>query len=286
MANDLTEILSIEEIEATRLYRGDVSTHLQRAFGGQVMAESLLSAYRSVDPAREAHSLHAYFLRPGRTDTPVLYDVESTREGKSFSSRRVIARQGGTNIFQIAVSFHVREVGLEHQDPAPVDVPAPDVCPTLAEVLASRTGGDAETWEREWGMLDVRFVGDSRAGGGVMPTQSHGAHMRVWVRVRECLPEDLRWHQAGLAYLSDLTLLSVATVPHPTMIGDPRLQAASIDHSMWFHRPCRADDWMLYDQVSPSASRALGFSVGRIFQDGQLVASCAQEGLIRLVDLA
>lgn len=281
---DLTQILALEEIEATRLYRGDVSTQLQRAFGGQVMAESLLAAYRCVEAGRLAHSLHAYFLRPGRTDLPVLYDVEATREGRSFSSRRVIARQGGTNIFQCAVSFHVEEDGLEHQDRMPADVPAPEACQTLSSFLDAQHPEASNFFEHETEMIDVRYVGDSGSGPQQIPALTHGAHLRVWARTQVDLPDEPMWHQAAMAYLSDLTLLSVATVPHNLRLGSPRLRPASIDHAMWFHRDFKADEWVLYDQTSPSASHGLGFSLGRIFQDGHLIASCAQEGLIRIVE--
>lgn len=279
----LTDLIHLEEIEATRLYRGDVSTNLQRAFGGQVLAESLLAAYESVADDRVAHSLHAYFLRPGQTTLPVLYDLESTREGRSFSSRRVIARQGGKNIFQCAVSFKEHEAGLEHGDRMP-DVPGPDECEPLADVFARATGKAPMTFEQEWNVLDVRFVGDSRPKRGDMTADVHGAHMRVWVKVRGALPDKLRWHQAALAYLSDLTLLSVSAVPHDVPFGADGMLVASIDHAMWFHRPLRADQWLLYDQISPSAGEGMGFSFGRLFQDGRLVATCAQEGLIRIMD--
>lgn len=277
-----TQLLQLEEIEPHRLYRGASKTNLQRAFGGQVLAGSLLTAYESVGEDRLAHSLHAYFLRPGRTDMPILYDVESTREGRSFSSRRVIARQNGTNIFQLSASFHVHEDGYDHGDVLP-PAPEPQDCPPLSEVLAAQSGTSPERFEQEWGILDVRFAGDSSRAGGI-EAHSHGAHLRVWVRTRHPLPPDTRWHHAALAYLSDLTLFSVSTVPHPAKVGSAQIMAASIDHSMWFHRPCAADEWILYDQISPSASNALGFSSGRMFQGGRLVASCTQEGLIRLVD--
>ncbi|TFJ95122.1 aspartyl-tRNA synthetase [Platysternon megacephalum] len=282
----LTDILALEEIEHHRLYRGDVTTHLQRAFGGHVLAHALLAAYETVESDRFAHSLHAYFLRPGLTNERVLYDVEHTRDGHSFTSRSVVARQGGKNIFTAALSFHVEEQGLSHADPMPPDIPPPHECEPFANVLERRFGRSASVWEQEWGMLEVRFAGDTRADGGLAPSGRHAGHARVWVRTSSTLPAERRWQHAALAYLSDLTLLAASTVPHTVMLGSPRLQVASVDHSMWFHRPFVADDWLLYDQVSPSASGALGFSLGRLFQYETLVATCAQEGLIRPVDPA
>lgn len=278
---ELLEVLDLEEIELD-LYRGRSSTDTQwqRAFGGQVLAQALMAAYRTVD-GRTAHSLNAYFLRPGRTDIPIIYDVERTRDGGSFSSRRISARQGGHSIFTMSCSFHDLESGLEHSDPVPPDVPDPDDCPRLADVLAKRFDEHVDIW-REWAAVDTRLAGDSRADGGICP-DSHRAHMRVWMRTDGPLPDDFRLHQAGLAYASDVTLLSVATLPHRLTFLSPQIQAASIDHAMWFHRPVRADSWLLYDQISPSASHSLGLSIGRVFQDGHLVASCAQEGLIRVV---
>nr|WP_239580171.1 acyl-CoA thioesterase II [Microlunatus panaciterrae] len=275
----MTDLLELEEIEVG-LFRGrQPDTKLQRAFGGQVLAQALTAAVRTAPADRYAHSLHGYFLLPGRTDTPMVYDVEAVRDGGSFSSRRVVARQGGQVIFYLSASFHRQEQGFEHADPVPPDVPGPAECPRLSEVMARLSGRSADFWDHEWGALDVRYVGDSRPGGsledGVRPAQA-----RVWVRADGDLPDSLPLHQAVLAYASDLTLLSASTVPHGVMIG-LNVQAASIDHAMWFHRPFRADRWLLYDQVSPSASSGLGLSTGRLFQDGTLVANVAQEGLIR-----
>ncbi len=276
---ELVDLLDLEEIEVG-LYRAQQpDTQLQRVFGGQVLAQALVAASRTTPEDRVLHSLHGYFLRPGRTDIPIVYDVESVRDGGSFSSRRAVARQGGTVIFYLSSSFHEPEEGFEHADPVPEDVPAPEDCPTLAEVMARASGRSAEVWEREWGALEVRYVGDSRSGGNLEDPR-HPARARVWVRVSGQLGDDPRLHQAALAYASDLTLLSAATVPHGVLIGF-NVQAASIDHAMWFHRPFRADAWLLYDQVSPTASGALGLSTARMFQDGRLVANVAQEGLIR-----
>jgi acyl-CoA thioesterase II len=277
--DELVDLLDLEEIEVGLFRARQPDTQLQRAFGGQVLAQALAAAARTVADSRVLHSLHAYFLRPGRTDIPIVYDVEPVRDGRSFSSRRVVARQGGQIIFYLSSSFHETEGGFEHADPMPEDVPGPDESPRLADVLARAAGRSAALWEREWGVLDVRYVGDSRPGGSLADPR-HPARARVWVRVEGELPDDPRLHQAALAYASDLTLLSATTVPHNVFIGFD-VMAASLDHAMWFHRPFRADRWLLYDQVSPSASAGLGLATARLFQDGALVANVAQEGLIR-----
>jgi acyl-CoA thioesterase-2 len=281
---ELVDLLDLEEIEVGLFRARQPDTSLQRAFGGQVLAQALTAATRTVPDGREVHSLHAYFLRPGRTDTSMVYDVESVRDGGSFSSRRVVARQGGHVIFYLSASFHVAEPGFDHSDPVPDGVPAPEECPRLSEVMAQASGRSAAVWEREWGALDVRYVGDSRRGG-VPADPAHPATARVWIKVDGELGEDPRLHQALLAYASDLTLLSASMVPHGLMIG-VNVQAASIDHAMWFHRPFRADRWLLYDQISPSASNSLGLSTARLFQDGTLISDVAQEGLIRPIPKA
>jgi acyl-CoA thioesterase-2 len=276
---ELIDLLDLEEIEIGLFRARQPDTHLQRLFGGEVLAQALRSAIRTVDPGRTVHSLHGYFLRPGRTDIPIVYDVELVRDGGSFSSRRVVARQGGQVIFYLSSSFHRSEEGFTHLDPVPADVPEPEDCPTLGDVLARASGRSADFWEREWGVLDVRYVGDSRPGGALVDP-AHPARARVWIKVEGELPDDPRLHQATLAYASDLTLLSASTVPHNVFVG-VNVQAASLDHAMWFHRPFRADEWLLYDQISPSASGGLGLSTARLFQHGVLVSDVAQEGLIR-----
>jgi acyl-CoA thioesterase II len=276
---ELIDLLDLEEIEIGLFRARQPDTQLQRVFGGQVLAQALIAAARTVPVTRVLHSLHAYFLLPGRIDIPIVYDVEAVRDGGSFTSRRVVARQGGKVIFYLSSSFHEMEEGFEHLDPMPQEVPPPEQCPKLSEVLSKASGRPVSFWEGEWGVLDVRYVGDSRPGG-VLADASHPARARVWVRTIGSLPDDRRLHQAALAYASDLTLLSATTVPHGVLIG-LNVQAASIDHAMWFHRPFQADNWLLYDQVSPSASNGLGLATGRLFQHGVLVSDVAQEGLIR-----
>jgi acyl-CoA thioesterase-2 len=271
-------LLDLEVIE-DNLFRGrQPATRMQRVFGGQVAAHALVAAEHTVPSQYVVHSLHSYFLRPGDTSVPIVYDVDNVREGRSFATRRVIARQHGRPIFSMTLNFQIPEQGLEHQDPMPV-VPPPQECPTLAEATPG-SGRDTDEWQQEWAALEVLFAGDSRPGGTVDGTTS--ASQRLWIRVRGELPDDPLVHTAAFTYASDMTLLAAALVPHDLYIGSPRIQAASLDHSIWFHRPFRADEWWLYDQCSPSASGGRGLAIARVFaQDGRLVASVAQEGLIR-----
>lgn len=288
MAQSTTELVELMQLEPIDpgLFRGQQpQSLLQRTFGGLVLAQALSAAYATVGEQWHVHSLHAYFLRPGQLDHPLIYDVEVLRDGHTFSARRVSVRQRGTVICQVSASFHLPEGGLDHQDPMPVGVPVPDECPSFNEVMTRRFAGRQQIW-REWDALEVRLAGTSADGS--IQTGKHGAHMRLWIRTSGPLPSadsvsGRRLHDAVLAYLSDLSLLSVSTVPHEVEFGSPHLLAASIDHAMWFHRPFRADEWLLYDEMSPSASQALGFSQGRLFQAGALVASTAQEGLIRVL---
>ena len=279
--DELIAILDLQQSAANVFVGQDAGSTRQRVFGGQVLAQALTAAYRTVPDGRVAHSLGAYFLRPGAVATPISYVVETTRDGGSFSARRVVADQGGRVIFSMVCSFHELEPGLDHADAIPVGVPPPEACPPLSEVLGARSRRAADAWSQEFGALDTRFASDTSS---VDAAGRPDAAMKLWVRSESTLPDDPKLHQAVLAYASDLTLLAVSTVPHPVEFGGPGMQVASIDHSMWFHRPARADEWLLYDQVSPSASAGLGFSFGRLFADGRLAASCAQEGLIRLVE--
>jgi acyl-CoA thioesterase II len=276
---ELIDLLELEEIEIGLFRARQPDTQLQRVFGGQVLAQAVMAASRTVTVTRVMHSLHGYFLIPGRTDIPIVFDVESVRDGGSFSSRRVVARQGGRVIFYLSSSFHETEQGFEHAEPAPGEVPPPASCPRLSEVLARVAGREPSFWEREWGALDVRYVGDSRPGGALVDPK-HPARARVWIKANGALPDDRRMHQAALAYASDLTLLAASAVPHGVFVG-LNVQATSIDHAMWFHRPFSTDDWLLFDQISPSASGGLGLSTARLFQGSALIANVAQEGLIR-----
>jgi acyl-CoA thioesterase II len=279
--DELVALLDLETIEVD-LFRGrQPDTRLQRVFGGQVAAQALVAGGRTVDDRLAVHSLHAYFIHPGDTGVPIVYDVERVRDGRSFSTRRIVARQHGRSIFYMSASFHIREVGLDHQDTMP-EVADPEACPGMADLYAKIFGRQAADWEREWAAVDVRYAGDSRPGGELHDPR-HPAQARIWLRASGRLADGPVVHASVFTYASDLTLLGSTLVPHGQHIGAPGLQTASLDHAVWFHRPFRADDWLLYDQVSPSASGARGFAVGRVFsRDGRLVASVAQEGLIRI----
>ncbi len=272
---ELIDLLDLEVIE-DNLFRGrQPDTAMQRVFGGQVLAQSLVAAVRTVPPPLACHSLHSYFLRPGDTKVPIIYDVEKIRDGRSFSTRRVAARQHGRPIFFLTANFQVPEEGLEHQDLMP-EVPSPEACAPRSAPDAERS----EAWLREWAALDVRKI--SSSADGHAPDAAHPAFARWWMKASAELPDDPVTQLAAFTYASDMTLLSATLVPHDRQIGASDLQVASLDHSIWFHRPFRADRWWLYDQISPAASGGRGLAIARVFtQDGQLVASVAQEGLIR-----
>ncbi len=226
------------------------------------------------------HSLHSYFLLPGDTAVPIVYDVERMRDGRSFSTRRVVARQHGRPIYFMTASFQVPEDGFEHQDTMP-EVPSPDECVDMGELFRRRSPDNADEWLTEWAALELRAIGDSRPGGR-LPADGHPARSRLWIRVNGKLDDDDLTHRAAFTYASDMTLLGSTLVPHGVAVSSPKVQSASLDHTIWFHRPFRADEWLLYDQTSPSASGARGLALGRLFaEDGRLVASVAQEGLIR-----
>ena len=281
-ADELAELLDLETID-TDLFRGiQPDTMLQRVFGGQVAAQSLVAGARTVEPPLSVHSLHSYFLRPGDTAVPIVYDVERMRDGRSFSTRRVVARQHGRSIYYMTISFQVPEDGFEHQDAMP-SVPPPEESLSVGEVVRRRSPERAEQWLTEWAALELRAIGDSRPGGE-LPGDDRPAQSRLWIRVGGRLDDAELTHKAAFTYASDLTLLGSSLVPHGLLVSDPRVQSASLDHTIWFHRPFRADEWLLYDQTSPSASGARGLALGRVFTlDGRLVATVAQEGLIRPV---
>ncbi|MGQ0844025.1 MAG: acyl-CoA thioesterase [Sporichthyaceae bacterium] len=279
--HELIDLFELETIEDGLFRAQPPVTLLQRVFGGQVLGQALLAANQTVPRERRVHSLHAYFLVGGDPKVPIVYDVQALRDGRSFSARRVAARQHGRHIFYLTASFQNEEEGLEHQDSAPA-VPRPHECPTLADHMA--TTGEAAIADHvaaEFGALDVRYAGSS-APDGTIVDPAHPAVSRIWLRANERLPDSSVLHKCVLAYMSDLTLLHAGLVPHG--IDIERTMRASLDHALWFHRPFRADEWLLYDQVSPSASGGRGLSIGRLFDErGSLVATAVQEGLIRAV---
>jgi acyl-CoA thioesterase-2 len=269
----IERILDLEQLEVN-IYRGAMwspeSGFLQRTFGGHVAGQSLVSAVRTVDPEFAVHSLHGYFLRPGDATAPTVYLVERLRDGGSFVTRRVNAIQHGETIFSMSASFQTDQSGIEHQDAMP-SAPPPDDLPGLTDIKAFDDAGFKQF--AEW---DVRIV----PGDQLSRLPGKASQQQVWFRHRDPLPDDHVLHICALAYMSDLTLLGSAQVHH----ADERahLQVASLDHAMWFMRQFRADEWLLYDQSSPSASGGRSLCQGKIFNsDGEMVAAVMQEGLTR-----
>jgi acyl-CoA thioesterase-2 len=279
-SDELVELLDLESLDVD-LFRGrQPDTERQRVFGGQVAAQALIAGIRTTDDDLHVHSLHSYFLRPGDTAVPIIYDVERLRDGRSFSTRRIVARQHGHPIYFMTANFQRLEEGFEHQDAMPAVSGGPDAGIEFATLAAGR-GGTSESFAREWAALDVRYLGNS--DHNLTDDPSRPARAQLWIRVNGRLSDDPAEHLATFTYASDMTLLGATLVGHGVTIGDPRLQPASLDHSIWFHRPFRADEWWLYDQWSPSASGARGLALARVFtEDGTLVATVAQEGLIRM----
>ena len=274
---DLAELLDLEQIDVN-LFRGKQSdTDRQRVFGGQVAAQAMIAGVRTVDPAYGIHSLHSYFLLPGDTRVPIVYDVERIRDGRSFATRRVMARQHGRPIYYLTANFQREEDGLEHQDVMP-DVPAPEAGVSMVDLMRAAGNEEAEALAKEFAALDARDLGNSRRGLPEDP--SRPARSRMWIRVNAELGDDPVVHRAAFTVASDMSLLGATLAAHD--VRPPDVQMASLDHTIWYHRPFRADEWWLYDQVSPSASGGRGLALGRVFtQDGRLVATVAQEGLIR-----
>ncbi|MGQ3670980.1 acyl-CoA thioesterase [Xanthobacter sp. TB0136] len=275
----LLSILDLEPLEIN-LFRGITAGQANnRVFGGQVIAQALVAARRTVKEARIAHSLHGYFLLPGDPSIPIIYEVERIRDGGSFTTRRVVAIQRGEAIFSMAASFQVLGEGLEHQSTMP-DVPMPEDLPPdtvwREKLLARFPAASGRGW-MALRPLEVRPVGDMP----YMGTKS-GQKSAMWLRTTAPLPDDLPIHQAILAYASDLTLIQGALLPHGHSVLDGALQVASLDHALWFHRPFRIDEWLLYSQDTPNAGAQRGFARGEVFtREGVLVASTVQEGLMR-----
>ncbi|GAA4365667.1 acyl-CoA thioesterase II [Nocardioides caricicola] len=274
---ELVGLLDLEELDKD-LFRGrQPESARARVYGGQVAAQALVAAVRTVPEEFSLHSLHSYFLRGGDYSVPIVYDVERPRDGRSFVTRRVVARQHGRPIYYQTLNFQTAEEGWEHQDVMPA-VGAPESGFDLVEVMRRGGNAEADALGKEWGALDVRWLGNTKYG--LEPDEGHVSQARMWVRLREGLGDDPLLHTAAFTYASDVSLLGSTLAVHG---GNPaKTQMASLDHTIWFHKPFRADEWWLYDQWSPSAQGARGLAFGRIFtQDGTLVATVAQEGLIR-----
>lgn len=278
--SELVDLLALEKLEHN-LFRGrsqDLGWGL--VFGGQVLGQALSAAVQTLPADRVAHSIHAYFMRPGIASKPIVYDVERIREGKTFSNRRVVAIQDGRAIFSLSSSFQIPEEGFDHQTPMPT-TPGP-------EGLAN----EVESWTKLKDKIPTKFHPhilakrpiEIRAVDPVHPLspEQKSSEHQLWFRASGTLPDNAALHQYMLAYASDFAFLTTAMRPHKATWLDPKMQVASIDHAMWFHRPFRMDDWLLHCIDSPSAFGARGLVRGSIYnRDGLLVASTAQEGLIR-----
>lgn len=284
MTSTVQELLSLLQLERLEdnLFRGesrDIGTRC--VFGGQVLGQALSAAQQTVDGGRAAHSLHAYFLRAGDIEHPIIYNVERTRDGGAFSMRRVTAIQHGQPIFNFSASFHVEEAGIEHQSPMP-SVPAPNdlkpPAPLPSDVYA-QLPAKLQRWFGNDGPFEFRHVYPrDELDPPKRPPLQH-----VWFRLVERVPDNAPLHRALLAYSSDFHLIGTTMLPHGISFLQSNVQVASLDHAMWFHRPCRVDEWLLYSCDSPTAQGARGLARGTIYsEDGRLVASTTQEGLVRV----
>jgi acyl-CoA thioesterase II len=277
--DDLVKLLDLEPIEVN-LFRGrSPDENRQRVFGGQVAGQALVAAARTVDePGRFVHSLHAYFLRPGDPAVPILYEVDRLRDGRSFSTRRVVAIQHGRAIFNLQASFHDDEPGPDHQLPMPADVPDPESLPDFRTRMEPHREKLGDWYDRPR-PIDVRYIGADPFSRQGNPATSQ----LVWLRAAGRLPDDPVLHACVATYASDMTLLDTTVMPFGLSWESPGMQMASLDHAMWFHRPFRADEWLLYDQAALSTSSARGLAGGAIFTaDGRLAVSVVQEGLTRV----
>lgn len=276
---ELIDILDLERLEVD-LYRGrSPNDQRQRVFGGQVAGQALIAAGRTVAPERHVHSLHAYFLRPGQTHLPIVYHVDRIRDGRSFTTRRVVAVQAGRPIFNLSASFQLPQEGPFHQDPMP-EVPTPDSLPSFEDLLQSVPSPEAEAWTGRDRPIEQRFVDlPSWAAKG----KGRPPHQRVWMRAAGNLPDDPLLHACVVAYASDLSLLDSVLLAHGLSWNDEGVKGASLDHAMWFHQAFRADGWLLYDQASPASGGARGLGMGAIYTAaGDRVATVVQEGLLRV----
>jgi acyl-CoA thioesterase-2 len=273
----LVGILDLETIDDD-LFRGRAAPNERgRTFGGHVAAQALIAAVRCAGEGFGVHSMHSYFLLPGDPAMPIVYDVERIRDGRSFQTRRVVARQHGRAIYFLTANFQREEEGFEHQDAMPEVIP-PERGLDMLSLMSSRGDHEGERLAREWAAVEMRAVGNSLAGLPADPARP--AQQRIWLRIAARLPDHPEVHLAAFTWASDISLLGASLAAHT--LNPANVMMASLDHTIWFHRPFRADEWWLYDQESPSAQGGRGLSIGRVFsQDGILVATAAQEGIIR-----
>ena len=283
IVGELIDLLQLERLE-DNLFRGqsrDIGT--RNVFGGQVLGQALSAAQRTVEAERVVHSLHAYFLRAGDIEAPIIYDVDRSRDGKSFSVRRVVAIQHGQPIFFLAASFQKQEDGAEHQLSMP-EVPKPEdiePSPAVPERVLAKLPTKVQRWLSRMGPFEFRHVYPRDE----LNPPKRPPFQQVWFRLSERVGDAPELHRTLLAYASDFQLLGTATFPHGISYYQPNVQMASLDHALWFHRPFRADEWLLYSIDSPSAQGGRGLARGMIYdRDGRLVASTAQEGMIRVAN--
>ena len=282
VVDSLVDLLQLEQLEVN-LFRGRATREegWRRVYGGQVIAQALMAAIKTVDADRPCHSLHSYFIRAGDPAAPIIYEVDRDRDGKSFSTRRVVAIQHGQPIFNMACSFQVAEDGPEHQFEMP-EVVGPEGLPTELEIREAEAARIPEKFRTHWlreRPIEIRTI-EPRDwfDPGKGPPVQHS-----WFRIAAPVGDDPALHQGLLAYASDMTLLDTCLLPHGISWMNPKLQSASLDHTIWFHAPMRTDEWLLYVQDSPKAAGARGLNRGSVYtRDGKLVASVAQEGLIRV----
>ena len=272
----LVDLLDLEPIEVNIFRGAQLDEERQRVFGGQVAGQALMAAGRTVDHGR-VHSLHSYFLRPGDPTVPILYEVDRIRDGRSFTTRRVVAIQHGRAIFNLETSFHDPEPGLEHQFPMP-EVPPPEELPAALRAIAALEGGAGRL---------VRPAPPHRPAphrrAALAPQGAGEAYQRLWIRADGTLPDDPLLHACIAAYASDMSMLDTVLGPHDVRWDDSSFMGATLDHCMWFHRPFRADDWMLFDMDSPAASGGRGLARGFLYdRQGRLCVSLVQEGLLRV----
>jgi len=281
MLKGLLNLLALEAINDNRFRGASVDLGFRQLFGGQALGQALSAATQTVDSERQAHSMHAYFLRPGDPRQPVFYQVERVRDGGSFSTRRVVAsQQEGVPIFFASLSFQKPEESYCHQQPMP-DVPAPEGLPTQLEYLQETVGDRLpKGLTARFAVnppVEVRQVPPERQPSGIAAPRQY-----LWMRANAALPDSLAVHQRLLAWMSDLNLLATALLPHGITVWDRSLQISSLDHALWFHQPLRLDDWLLYAMDSPWAGKGRGFVRGQFFnRAGELVAEVSQEGLMR-----
>lgn len=275
----LIALLDLEKIEEN-IYRGvSPDSSPTRVFGGQVAGQALVAAGRTVPQERTVHSLHAYFIRGGDPRVPIVYEVDRIRDGRSFTTRRVVAVQHGQAIFSLSASFQKEEPGVEHAEPMPT-VPGPESLPTVAERLTGYS--EQLAVRRHPRPIDIRYINEPP--WVTRETGERPARNQVWMRADGTLPDTRLLHVCVLTYASDMTLLDSVLARHGVYWDVDRVLGASLDHALWFHRPFRADEWMLYDTASPTASGARGLATGRFFsQDGRHIATVVQEGLLRVL---